>query len=103
MLYWSLMFLFVALSVGVLVIACTAGARKILTGPHPHTRSDWATYFPRWLRRLRVRALAGARKIRSVRWRRAVLNHVIYATAIMAALVSIGFYHVYFDRSDCLT
>jgi penicillin-binding protein 1A len=97
MLYWSLMFLFVALSVGLLV---TAGARKILTGPHPHTRSDWATYFPRWLRRLRVRALAGARKIRSVRWRRAVLNHVIYATAIMAALVSIGFYHVYFDRSD---
>ena len=100
MLYWSLMFLFVALSVGVLVIACTAGARKILTSPHPHTRSDWATYFPRWLRRLRVRALAGARKIRSVGWRRAVLNHVIYATAIMAALVSIGFYHVYFDRSD---
>ena len=101
MLYWSLMFLFVALSVGLLVIAfTTAGARNILTGPLPHTRWDWMTYIPPWLRRLRVRALAGARRIRSVRWRRAVLNHVIYTTAIMAALVSIGFYHVYFDRSD---
>ena len=66
MLYWSLMFLFVALTAGAAghCLHC-AGARKILTGPHPHTRSDWATYFPRWLRRLRVRALAGARKIRS--------------------------------------
>jgi penicillin-binding protein 1A len=101
MLYWSLMFLLVALTAGLLVIAFTAAAaRKILPAPYLHTRWDSATYIPTWLRRLRVRARAGARRIRSVRWRRAVLNHVICATAVMAALVSIGFYHVYFDRSD---
>ena len=101
MLYWSLMFLLVALTAGLLVIAFTAaGARKILPAPYLHTRWDSATYIPTWLRRLRVRALAGARRIRSVRWRRAVLNHVICATAVMAALVSIGFYHVYLNRSD---
>jgi len=54
---------------------------------------------------MRVSALAAARRIRStrlgrLRWRRGVRKHVICATAIMAALVSIGFYHVYFDRSD---
>ena len=104
MLYWSLMFLLVALTVGLLglgFIAFTAaGARKILPGPYPHTRWGWATYIQTSLRRLRVSALAATRRIRSTRWRRGVLNHAIRATAIMAALVSIGFYHVYFDRSD---
>ena len=90
MLYWSLMFLFVALSVGLLVIAFTAaGARNILTGPLPHTRWDWMTYIPPWFRRLRVRALAAARRIRSARFakrlgRRAVLNLVICTTPIIA-------------------
>jgi penicillin-binding protein 1A len=54
---------------------------------------------------LRMRAPAGARRIRSVRlgklrWRSGVLNYAICATAIIAALVSIGFYRVYFDRRD---
>jgi penicillin-binding protein 1A len=109
MLYWSLTFLFVALGAGLLgfgIIAFTAaGARKILPGPYPHTRWDWATYISTCFRRMRVSALAAARKIRSTRfakrrWQRGVLNFVICATPIIAALVSIGFYHVYFDRSD---
>lgn len=109
MLYWSLIFFFVALSVGLLglgVIALTAaGARKILPGPYPHTRWDWATYIPTWSRRMRVSALAAVRRIRSIRfakrhWQRGVLNLVICTAPIIAALVSIGFYHVYFDRSD---
>jgi membrane peptidoglycan carboxypeptidase len=105
MLYWSLMVLFVALSAGLLVIAFTAaGARKVLTAPHPQTRWHPAAYIPHGLRRLRVRAMAAARGIRSVRlsmarWQSGVLNLVICATATMTALVSIGFYHVYFDRS----
>ena len=106
MLYWAQMFLFVALSVGLLVIAFTAaGPRKILTGPHPHTRWDWMTYIPPWVRRMRVRALVATRRIRSTgfakrHWPRAVLNLVICTTPIIAVLVSIGGYYVYFDRSD---
>jgi len=109
MLYWLLMFLFIALTAGLLglgVIAFTAaGARKILPAPYPHTRWDWATYIPPWFRRMRVSALAAARRIRSTRfakrhWQRGVFNLVICTTPIVAALVSIGFYHVYFDRSD---
>jgi len=106
MLYWSLTFLFVALSVGLLVIAFTAGGgRNILTGPLPRTRWDWMTYIPPWVRRMRVRALAATRIIRNTRfakrpWQRAVLNLVICTTPIIAALVSIGGYHVYFDRRD---
>ena len=44
MLYWSLRFLFVALTAGLLAIAFTAaGARKILPAPCPHIRWDSAT------------------------------------------------------------
>jgi membrane peptidoglycan carboxypeptidase len=105
MLYWSLIFLFVAL-LGLGVIAFSAaGARKILPGPDPHTRWDSATYIPACFRRMRVRALAAARRIRSIRiakrrWQRGVLNLVICTTPIVGAFVLIGFYHVYFDRSD---
>jgi membrane peptidoglycan carboxypeptidase len=103
MLYWSLTFLFVALSAGLLgfgIVAFTAaGARKILTAPYSHSRWDPATYIPTWFRRMRVSALAAARRIKR-HWQRRVLNLVIYTTTIIAALVSIGFYHVYFDRSD---
>jgi len=101
----SLIFFFVALAAGLLAIAFTvAGARKILPAPYPHTR-DSATYIPPWLRRLRVRALAVTCRIRRarlgrLRWQRGVLNLVICTTPIIAVLMSIGFYHVYFDRSD---
>jgi len=105
MLYWSLTFLFVALSAGLLIITfIAASARMILPRPHPHARRGWATYVPTWFRRMRVSALAAVGRIRSTRfakrhWRRGVLNVVVCTTPIMAALVSIGFYHVYFDRS----
>ncbi|MBF8254900.1 MAG: hypothetical protein HW373_1595 [Deltaproteobacteria bacterium] len=98
------MFLFVALSAGLLAIAFIAAvARKMLPAPDPHTRWDWATYIPTEFRRLRVRALAAARSIRITRftkrhWQSGVLNLVICTTPIIAALVSIGFYHVYFDK-----
>ena len=105
MLYWSLMFLLVALTAGLLVIAFSAaGPRKILPGPNPHPRWDSETHNSTLFRRMRVSALA-ARRIRRTRfavphWRRRVLNLVICTTPIIAALVSIGFFHVYFDRSD---
>ena len=106
MLYWSVTFLFVALSAALLVMVFTAAkARKVLLGSYLHIRRDSTPYILSWLRRLRVRSLAGARRTRSgrfgrMRWRRAILNLVIGTTAIAAALMSIGFYHIYFDRTD---
>lgn len=87
MLYWSL-----------------AGARRLFTEPHRHTGWDSADISP-WLRRVRVTALAAARSIRITRfvkrhWQKAVFNLALCTTLSVAALVSIGFYHVYFDRSD---
>ena len=80
MVYWSLMFLLVALTAGLLAIAFTAaGARKIFPGPFPHTRWDWATYIPTWFQRMRVSAVSAARRMRGTRfakrhWQRGVLN-----------------------------
>jgi len=106
MLYWSIVFLLVALTAGLLAMAFTeAGARKILPAPDSQTRRDAATYVPAWFKRLRARSLSAARRIRSTQfakrpWQRCVLNLVFCTTPIVAALVSIGFYHVYFDRSE---
>ncbi len=106
MLYWSLMFLLLALAVSVLDIAFTpAGARKRLPGAHSQSRWDWATSIPTGFRRLRMRSLAAVRRIRTMRfakrrWRRGVLNLLLGTTPIIAAVLSIGIYHVYFDRSD---
>ncbi len=106
MLYWSLMFLFVALSAGLLAVAFIAAvARIMLPPPDPHTRGDWATYIPTGFRRFQVRSLAAARRIRStrlgrLRWPRDVLYFVICTTVITVALVGAGVHHVYFDRSD---
>jgi penicillin-binding protein 1A len=105
MLYWSLMFLFVALTAGLLAIAFTAaGARKILPAPYPHTRWDSATYIPPWLRRLRVRALATTCRIRRTRlgrlnWGRGVRYFAICTTVFTAALITVGIHYVYFDRT----
>ena len=99
MLYWSLMFLLVVLTAGLLVIAFTAaGARKILPGPNPHPRWDSETHNSTLFRRMRVSALA-ARRIRRTRfavphWRRRVLN-----LAICKCIISFCF-AVNFDRSD---
>lgn len=106
MLYWSLTFLFVALSAGLLVITFTAaGARKILPGPDPDTHWDSATYIPTWLRSFRVRALVLTRRIRRTRlgrlnWRRGVRYFAICIIVITAAFVSVGVHHIYFDRTN---
>ena len=64
MLYWSLMFLLVALTAGLLVIAFTAaGARKILPGPNPHPRWDSETHNSTLFRRMRVSALAARESV----------------------------------------
>jgi penicillin-binding protein 1A len=100
MLYWSLFFLFATLAAGLLGIAFTAaGARKTLPALYPHIRWDWATYIPTGFRRLRARALAAARFTKR-HWRRGILNLVICTAPIIAAVVSIGIYRVYFDRRD---
>ena len=100
------MFLFVALTAGLVAIAFTAAcARKILPAPYPHTPWDSATYIPTWLRRLRVRALVLTRRIRRTRlgrlnWRRGVRCFAICTALITAAFFSVGFHHIYFDRAD---
>ena len=105
MLFWSLMFLFVVLSAGLLVIVFTAaGARKNTTGPYPHTRWDRAPYIPRWLRRSRVGAPAVAWRIVLTRlgrlnWGRSVRYFGVGATVFTAALITVGMNYVYFDRT----
>ena len=105
MLYWTLIILCVALSVGLIVIDFTTpGARRIVSLSHPDTRRKPATV-PLWFRRCPVKALAEARRFLSTRvaelhWQRSVINLVLCTAPICAALLSIGFYHVYFDRSD---
>jgi len=103
MLYWSLMFLFVALTAaGLLAIAFTAvGARKILLAPYPNTRWDSATYIPTWLRRLPVKALVVTRRTRLGRlnWRRGVQYFASCTTVFAAALVTVGIHYIYFDRT----
>lgn len=53
-----------------------------------------------WLRRMRVAALSGVRGIRSIRLGK--LRWLVYSlmctTVITAALVAVGFHHLYFDR-----
>ncbi len=106
MLFWSLLFLLLVLAVSLLDIAFTpARARISLPGFRRHTRWDWATSIPTGFRRVRMRALAAARAIRGSRfakrqWQRGVLNLVVCSTVIITTLVSIGVYHVNFNRSD---
>jgi penicillin-binding protein 1A len=105
MLYWSLMFLFFALSAGLIIAFSAAGAQKILTAPGSQNRWAWASYISICFKRLRVGALTAAQRSRRIRfakryWRRGVFRILICTTPITAALVSIGFYHVCFDRSD---
>lgn len=88
MVYWSLIFLAVSLSAALLVVAFSAaGARRAGTGC------------------LRARAPAAAqregfRRWNRLRWRGAVLNLALCISSALAALASIGFYHVYLYRGD---
>ncbi len=64
-----------------------------------------ATFALTRFRRMRVGDLTVARKIPSprlgrLRWKRGVLYLVIATTVITAALVAVGFHHVYFDRTN---
>jgi penicillin-binding protein 1A len=105
-LYWTLIILCVALSAGLIVIDFTTpGARRIVSLSHPDTRRKPATVVPYRFRGWPVKALAEARRLLSTRvaelhWQRSVINLVLCTAPICAALLSIGFYHVYFDRSD---
>src|SRR5688500_16595490 len=102
MLYWSLMFLFVALTAGLLgfvIIAFTvAVAPKISRVPYPRARWDAAAFVSPWFRRTWVAALTAARRIRStplgrLHWNRGVLYLVICTTVITVALVGAGVHH----------
>ena len=106
MLYWTLIILCVALSAGLMIIDFTKpGARRIVSLSHPDTRRKPATVVPSRFRGWPVKALAEARRFLStpaaeVHWQRGFINLVLCTAPIFAALLSIGFYHVYFDRSD---
>ncbi|HEY3169036.1 MAG TPA: transglycosylase domain-containing protein, partial [Candidatus Binatia bacterium] len=104
MLYGLLMFL-VALTAGVL------GFGAVSYG-EPYLRARWGsasfvrTWFRRiWFTRIHDAALAAARRIRRIRldrlsWDSGVVYSLICLTVITAALVAVGFRHVYFDRTD---
>ena len=108
MLYWSLMIVFVALSVGLLgfgiIVFTVAGAPKNSRVPYPRVRWDSATYIPTWFRRLRVRSLAATCRIRRTRlgrlnWGRGVRYFAICTTVFTAALITVGIHYAYFDRT----
>jgi len=100
MLFWSLMFLFVVLSAGLLVIAfAAAGARKST----PDVRWDRALDLF-WLRHSQGRSPAAACRIVLTRlgrlnWGRSVRYFAIGATVFTAALITVGIHYVYFDRT----
>ena len=53
----------------------------------------------------RVGVPGAARKIRSIRlvrlrWKRGIVYLFICTTVITAALVAVGFHHIYFDRTN---
>ena len=106
MLYWTLIILCVALSAGLLVIKLTTtDARRIVSLSHPRTRREPASGVSSWFSGWPVKAIAEVRRLLSTRvaelhWQRGVINLVLCTAPIFAALLSIGFYHVYFDRSD---
>ena len=62
------------------------------------------TFLRNGFRRFQMGALSAARKIRwfpfgRLRWQTGVVRLLIFTTVITAALVAIGLYHVYFDRT----
>ena len=103
MLYWFLMFL-VALTAGLVGFRVVPYAKRYL-----RARWDSARFVLTWFghigsRHIRVVALAAARRIRRIRldrlsWESGVVYVLICSTIITAALVAVGFGHVYFDRA----
>ena len=104
MLYWFLMFL-VALTAGLIGFRVVPYAKRYL-----RARWDSARFVLTWFghigsRHIRVVALAAARRIRRIRldrlsWESGVVYSLICSTIVTAALVAVGFRHVYFGRTD---
>ncbi len=81
------------------------GAVQALCPSYPRARWDWAIFVLTWFKRMRVGALAAARRTRSIRlgrlrWQSGVVLLLICTTVITAALVAVGLHHVYFDRTN---
>jgi penicillin-binding protein 1A len=92
-----------------LLAAVTAGlvGFGVVPDPGPYLRAQWdsAGFVRTWFRRTHGAVLAAARRIRRVRldrlsWESAVVYLLICTTLDTAALIAIGFRHVYFNRSD---
>jgi penicillin-binding protein 1A len=99
MLYWFLMFL-VALTAGLVGFG-------VVPDPGPYLRARWdsASFVLTWFRRTQGAVLVAARRIRRIRldrlsWKSAAVYLLICIAVITAALVAVGFRHVYFDRSN---
>ena len=63
------------------------------------------TFLLNGFRRMQMVSLSAARKIRCIRlgrlrWQSGVVRLLICTTVITATLVAVGFYHVYFDRTN---
>ena len=63
------------------------------------------TFLLNGFRRMQMGSLSAARKIRCIRlgrlrWQSGVVRLLICTTVITATLVAVGFYHVYFDRTN---
>ena len=96
-LYWSLRFLVVSVTAGLLGFGVT----------EPGLRARWnsAIFVLTRFRGMRVITQGAGRRIRSIRlgrlnWRRGVLYLAICTTVITVALVGAGVHHVYFDRTN---
>jgi len=102
MLYWSLMLLFLAPSIGLLILAFVpADLRKILS-----VRFYQFGDVPVGAMAIRLRRLlAVARGFRlvgvtGVNWQRSAVNLALCGVSMVAVVASVGVYHVYFDRSE---
>ena len=103
MLHWLMTFR-VALTARLVGLGVVPYAKRYL-----RARWDSARYFLTWIAHsgpthIRVVALAAARRIRRIRldrlsWESGVVYALICSTIITAALVAVGFRHVYFDRT----
>lgn len=69
----------------------------ILPGP-PRPRQALAIHIRSWVRRLRLRSVCTSRFVR-LNWRRGIRYFAVCTTVFAAALLTVGIYYVYFDRT----
>jgi penicillin-binding protein 1A len=65
----------------------------------------FGTLLLNWFRRVRMGSLSAARKIRCIRldrlrWQRGIIRLLICIIIVTAALVAVGLYHIYFNRTN---